>query len=312
MPPAISPLVDMIPQARAKQSPMVTLDSLELVARGKVRDLYRIPDGLLMVASDRISAFDVVMPTAIPDKGRILTRLSLFWFEKLRSVVANHVVSTDLDSLDLGPDERAWLEGRSMIVREADVMPVECVVRGYLAGSGWKDYQANGTISGLTLPRGLRHGARLPEPVFTPSTKAPRGAHDQTITFADVADRIGRDRAGRLRSLALELYEEAHGEAGRRGIILADTKFEFGIIDDDIVLVDECLTSDSSRFWPADSWQPGAPPPSLDKQILRAWLETRTSWDRTPPAPDLPPAITERIRLAYIEACERLTGQPFS
>ena len=291
---------------------MLTLDDLELVARGKVRDLYRLDSCLLMVASDRISAFDVVMPTAIPDKGRILTRLSRFWFDHLRPVVANHVISTDLAGLDLADSDRAWLEGRSMIVREARVLPVECVVRGYLAGSGWKDYQANGAIAGLELPPGLQQGDRLPEPVFTPSTKAARGMHDETITFAGVVDRLGRERAGRLRSLALELYEEAHAEAGRRGIIVADTKFEFGIIDGDIVLVDECLTSDSSRFWPADTWQPGTLPVSLDKQILRAWLETRTSWARTPPAPDIPHAIVEQIRHGYIEACERLTGQPFS
>ena len=291
---------------------MLTLDNLELVARGKVRDLYRLDSCLLMVASDRISAFDVVMPTAIPDKGRILTRLSRFWFDHLRPVVANHVVSTDLAGLDFADNDRAWLEGRSMIVREARVLPVECVVRGYLAGSGWKDYQATGAIAGLQLPRGLRHGDRLPEPVFTPSTKAPRGMHDETITFSDVVDRLGRECAGRMRSLALDLYEEAHAEAGRRGIIVADTKFEFGIIDGGIVLVDECLTSDSSRFWPADSWQPGTFPVSLDKQILRAWLETRTSWARTPPAPDVPQELVERIRHGYIEACERLTGRPFS
>lgn len=291
---------------------MLTLDNLELVARGKVRDLYRLDSRLLMVASDRISAFDVVMPTVIPDKGRILTRLSRFWFDQLQPVVANHVITTDLSGLDLADSDRAWLEGRSMIVREARVLPVECVVRGYLAGSGWKDYQATGAIAGLELPAGLRQGDRLPEPVFTPSTKAPRGMHDETITFAGVVDRLGRECAGRLRSLALELYEEAHAEAGRRGIIVADTKFEFGIIDGDIVLVDECLTSDSSRFWPADTWQPGTSPVSLDKQILRAWLDTRTSWARTPPAPDIPPEIVERIRHGYIEACERLTGRPFS
>ncbi len=291
---------------------MVTLKNLELVARGKVRDLYRLDTGLLMVASDRVSAFDVVMPTPIPDKGRILTRLSLFWFDLLRPIVANHVVSTDLACLELSGEDRAWLDGRSMIVREAQVLPVECVVRGYLAGSAWKDYQANGAIAGLQLPRGLRHGDRLPEPVFTPSTKAPAGTHDETITFAGVVDRLGAKCAGRLRSLALELYGEAHGEASRRGIVLADTKFEFGIIDDDIALVDECLTSDSSRFWPADSWQPGAAPVSLDKQILRTWLETQASWGRTPPAPDIPDEIVGRIRHGYIEACERLTGRPFS
>ena len=291
---------------------MVMLTNLELVARGKVRDLYRLDTCLLMVASDRISAFDVVMPTPIPDKGRILTRLSLFWFDLLRPVVANHLVSTDLTGLDLADEDRAWLDGRSMIVKEAEVLPVECVVRGYLAGSGWKDYQANGAIAGLRLPRGLRHGDRLPEPVFTPSTKAPAGMHDETITFADVADRLGAECAGRLRSLSLELYGKAHRQAGRRGIILADTKFEFGIIDGAIALVDECLTSDSSRFWPADAWQPGSRPVSLDKQILRAWLETQTSWAKTPPGPDLPEEIVERVRHGYVEACERLTGQPFS
>ncbi len=291
---------------------MLTLDNLELVARGKVRDIYRLDTCLLMVASDRISAFDVVMPTTIPDKGRILTRLSGFWFDRLQHVVANHVVSTDLAGLDLRDGDRAWLEGRSMIVREARVLPVECVVRGYLAGSGWKDYKASGAIAGLKLPLGLRHGDKLPEPVFTPSTKEPRGLHDETITFAGVIDRLGHERAERLRSLALELYGQAHAEAARRGIIVADTKFEFGIIDGEITLVDECLTSDSSRFWPMDSWQPGTPPVALDKQILRAWLETRTAWTRTPPAPDIPREIVARIRDGYIEACERLTGRLFS
>ena len=291
---------------------MLTLDSHERVARGKVRDLYRLDTCLLMVASDRISAFDAVMPTIIPDKGRILTRLSSFWFDRLRHVVANHVVSTDLAGLDLRDHDRAWLEGRSMIVREAEVLPVECVVRGYLAGSGWKDYKVDGAIAGLRLPPGLKHGDRLPEPVFTPSTKAPRGRHDETITFAGVVNTLGYECAERLRSLSLELYRQAHAEAARRGIVIADTKFEFGIIDGDITLVDECLTSDSSRFWPTDSWHPGSPPARLDKQVLRAWLETQTSWARTQQAPDIPREIVTRVRNGYIEACERLTGRPFS
>ena len=290
----------------------MTLRHLPLEARGKVRDLYGLDDRLLMVASDRISAFDVVMPTPIPDKGRVLTGLSLFWFDRLARIVPNHVLSTGLEGLRLDDGERGWLEGRSMIVSRADVLPVECVARGYLIGSGWKDYRASGRVSGLALPEGLRLADRLPEPIFTPSTKAEVGTHDESISFEDVVDRLGGDRAERVRSLTLELYREAASHAEARGIILADTKFEFGIVDGEIVLVDECLTSDSSRYWPAESWRPGASPPSLDKQILRDWLETQSGWNRTAPGPEIPAPIVERTRASYIEAYERLSGRRFA
>ncbi len=303
------------PAADPKQCPTMgdmTLRHLPLVARGKVRDLYRLDDRLLMVASDRISAFDVVMPTAIPDKGRVLTRLSLFWFDKLAHIVPNHVLSADLDGLGLGDDERAWLEGRAMIVRRADVLPVECVARGYLIGSGWKDYRTTGRVSGLRLPEGLRLADRLPEPIFTPSTKAATGNHDAAISFADVVDRLGRECAERLRSLTLEIFRTAASHAATCGLILADTKFEFGIIDGEIVLVDECLTSDSSRYWLADAWKPGISPPALDKQILRDWLESRSGWNKTAPGPEIPELIVARTRESYIEAFERLAGCRFA
>ncbi len=284
---------------------------LPLVARGKVRDVYALDGDLLMVASDRVSAFDVVMPTVIPDKGRVLTQLSLFWFDRLSSIVPNHVLSTDIGGLGLDAGTAAWLEGRAMIVRRAEVLPVECVARGYLIGSGWRDYRETGRVSGLALPAGLRLADRLPEPIFTPSTKAAEGCHDEAIGFRDVVDLLGRERADEVRSLTLDLYRAASRHAADRGIILADTKFEFGIIDGSVALVDECLTSDSSRYWPAGTWTPGASPPSLDKQILRDWLDTLSDWDRTAPGPEIPEPVVARTRAGYIEAFERLTGRPF-
>lgn len=289
-----------------------TLKNLPLKARGKVRDIYDLGERLLLVASDRISAFDVVMPTPIPDKGRLLNGLSLFWFERLAAIVPNHIVTTDLSALPLEDNEAAWLAGRAVIVRKARVLPVEAIARGYLAGSGWKDYQATGAISGIALPGGLRQADRLPEPIFTPSTKAELGQHDQTIGFDEAAALIGGDLAERVRTIALALYQAGVEHAASRGIIVADTKFEFGLIDGELTLVDECLTSDSSRFWPADQWQPGASPPSFDKQFLRDWLEGLKDWNKTAPGPELPPEITARTRERYIEAYERLSGHTFS
>ena len=288
-----------------------TLKHLPLLARGKVRDIYDLGERLLLVASDRISAFDVVMPTPIPDKGRLLNGLSLFWFERLAGIVPNHIVTTDLAELPLEDGEAAWLAGRAVIVRKARVLPVEAIARGYIAGSGWKDYQASGRISGIALPEGLRQADRLPEPIFTPSTKADLGQHDQTIGFDDAAALIGRDLAERVRDITLALYRAGVEHAASCGIIVADTKFEFGLIEGELTLVDECLTSDSSRFWPADQWQPGASPPSFDKQFLRDWLEGLKDWGKTAPGPELPPEIVARTRARYIEAYERLSGRTF-
>ena len=288
-----------------------TLKHLPLLARGKVRDIYDLGERLLLVASDRISAFDVVMPTPIPDKGRLLNGLSLFWFERLAGIVPNHIVTTDLAELPLDDGEAAWLAGRAVIVRKARVLPVEAIARGYIAGSGWKDYQASGTISGIALPEGLRQADRLPEPIFTPSTKAELGRHDQTIGFDEAAALIGRDLAERVRDITLALYGAGVEHAASCGIIVADTKFEFGLIEGELTLVDECLTSDSSRFWPADQWQPGASPPSFGKQFLRDWLESLKDWGKTAPGPELPPEIVARTRARYIEAYERLSGQSF-
>ena len=288
-----------------------TLKHLPLLARGKVRDIYDLGERLLLVASDRISAFDVVMPTPIPDKGRLLNGLSLFWFERLAGIVPNHIVTTDLAELPLDDGEAAWLAGRAVIVRKARVLPVEAIARGYIAGSGWKDYQASGTISGIALPEGLRQADRLPEPIFTPSTKAELGRHDQTIGFDEAAALIGRDLAERVRDITLALYGAGVEHAASCGIIVADTKFEFGLIEGELTLVDECLTSDSSRFWPADQWQPGASPPSFDKQFLRDWLEGLKDWRKTAPGPELPPEIVARTRERYVEAYERLSGRSF-
>ena len=243
---------------------------------------------MLLVASDRLSAFDVVLPTPIPDKGRLLTGLSLFWFDRLHDVIDNHVISTDLDDLDLEPSERDWLKGRAVIVRKAQVLPVECIARGYVAGSGWKDYSATGRISGVDLPAGLKQADRLAEPIFTPSTKAQIGTHDENISVAEAGNVVGSDLIGRMRDATLALYGRAREHAAERGIIIGDTKFEFGLVGGNLTLIDECLTSDSSRFWPADQWVPGASPPSFDKQFVRDWLENESGWNKAPPAPELP------------------------
>lgn len=284
---------------------MNALTDLPLIASGKVREIYEAPrQTLLLVASDRISTYDVVHPTPIPDKGKVLTGLSTFWFERTPELVPNHLVSVT----DRVPEEA---RGRAMLVRKLEMLPVECVVRGYLSGSGWKDYQRTGAVSGIQLPEGLRESEQLPEPIFTPSTKASVG-HDEAIDFEGAAELIGdRALAERVRDVSIALYQYAAGHARERGIILADTKFELGLDADGVLtLGDEVCTPDSSRFWPADEYQPGRSQPSFDKQFVRDWASS-TGWDRTPPAPAIPDHVVARTREKYVEAYERITGEPF-
>ena len=276
-------------------------------ARGKVRDLYQAEGGLLFVATDRISAFDGVLPTGIPDKGRVLTQLSLFWFEFLGGLVANHLITADVAQYPKPFCEfRVQLDGRSMLVRRAQMVPVECVVRGYLAGSGWKEYRASGTVCGIPLPAGLQESERLPEPIFTPATKADTG-HDLNISFQEMAGRVGSRPAERLRELSLAVYRRAAEYAEPRDILIADTKFEFGYVGQELVLADEVLTPDSSRFWPRAQYRPGGSPPSFDKQYVRDYLE-QIGWDKQPPAPALPEQVVERTAEKYREALRQLTG----
>ena len=274
---------------------------MRLLHSGKVRDVYEDRGDLVLVASDRISIYDVVLPTAIPDKGAVLTRLSLWWFDRLGDLVPNHVIS--------GTDVPPEFAGRAMRCRRLEMLPVECVARGYLTGSGLKDYEKTGTVSGVALPSGLVDGSELPEPIFTPSTKAPLGQHDEAITFADVEDLVGAETAARLRELTLAVYARGAGTAAANGILVADTKLEFGRdpATGEIVLGDEVLTPDSSRFWPADRWEPGRPQASFDKQFVRDWSAT-LRWDRTAPGPEVPAAIVEATRARYVEAYERLSG----
>jgi len=277
--------------------------------RGKVRDVYDLGDSLLIIATDRISAFDCIMPNGIPDKGKILSSLSLFWFDKVGELgVPIHVIGADIDAYP--PMLRSFkdqLVGRSMLVKKASVIPIECVARGYLAGSGWKEYQKSRTVCGIALPPGLRQCDKLPEPIFTPATKEESG-HDINISFDEAAQRIGRPLASRLREMTLRIYTWAAAYAAERGVIIADTKFEFGILPDEkVILIDEILTPDSSRFWPADRYEPGHDQPSFDKQFVRNWLESQP-WNKTPPAPPLPDDVVEGTRNRYIEAYELLTG----
>ena len=285
------------------------LASLELLNRGKVRDIYAIDaDHLLIVTSDRLSAFDVVLPTPIPGKGAVLTALSNFWFARTRHLVANHLADVPLE--DVLPDaaERAPLEGRSVVVRRLEPLPIEAIVRGYIAGSGWKDYLQSGTVCGIRLPAGLSQADKLPEPLFTPSTKAEVGGHDENIGFERAVDLLGIDVAERVKAASLAVYGLARDYAGTRGIIVADTKFEFALDQSgELVLIDEAVTPDSSRFWPADSYAPGSSPPSFDKQFVRDYLES-VGWDKRPPAPELPPDIVARTAAKYREAELRLTG----
>ena len=276
--------------------------------RGKVRDVYDFGDRLLFVATDRISAFDWVLPSGIPDKGRVLTQLSRFWFGFLD--VPHHLLSMNPSDVPLPAETRRdELDGRSMVVTKTNVFPVECVVRGYLAGSGWKEYQATQTVCGLKLPAGLRESEPLPEPIFTPASKAATG-HDENISFERMIEIVGPEHAAALRESSLHIYTKAADYARSRGIILADTKFEFGLLGDKIILIDEVLTPDSSRFWPADQYAPGSSPPSYDKQFVRNWLES-TTWDKNSPPPVLPADVIERTRAKYVEAFERLAGEIF-
>lgn len=283
--------------------------SLPLPARrGKVRDVYDLGDRLLMISTDRISAFDWVMPNGIPDKGRVLTQLSAFWFERLG--VPHHVLSLDIDNAGLPSEiDLAPLRGRSMIVKKAEIVPIECVVRGYLEGSGWKEYKASGTVCGLRLPAGLQQGSKLPEPIFTPATKAESG-HDENISFERMIEIVGSSTATELRERSIDVYLRGAEHAQTRGIIIADTKFEWGRSGGELILCDEVLTPDSSRFWPADDYQPGRSQPSFDKQFVRDWLET-TAWDKNSPPPTLPDDVLSQTRAKYVEAYERVTGQKF-
>ncbi|MCP5517823.1 MAG: phosphoribosylaminoimidazolesuccinocarboxamide synthase [Verrucomicrobiales bacterium] len=293
------------------REPLLAIDlpGLPKVRSGKVREMFDLGDALLMVATDRISAFDVIMPNGIPRKGEVLTQISYFWFDRFASLAPNHLL---IDRDDPFPEPlRPYadrLVGRSMVVKKAQPLAIECVVRGYLAGSGWKEYRRDGTVCGIRLPAGLTESAELPEPIFTPATKAEEG-HDENIAYDQASDIVGSEVAARVRELSLQLYREGRAYARERGIIIADTKFEFGLLDGELILIDEVLTPDSSRFWPADAYEPGRSQPSFDKQFVRDYLET-LSWEKTPPGPVLPPEITEKTSAKYLEAYERLVGRP--
>jgi phosphoribosylaminoimidazole-succinocarboxamide synthase len=282
---------------------------LQLVKRGKVRDVYAVEDKLLIVASDRMSAFDVVMDDPIPDKGKILTSISLFWFKQLETTVDNHVISSDPDTYPQScRPYRHALKGRSMLVKRADPLAVECIVRGYLSGSGWAEYRKQGTICGIRLPPGLAESQKLPQPIFTPSTKAEAGLHDENIAFERAAEILGTETAEAVRDLSLKLYVAGSDLAAAKGILIADTKFEFGVADGRLILIDEVLTPDSSRFWPADAYRPGGSQQSFDKQYLRDYLDG-LDWPKTPPPPRLPKEVIDKTRERYLEALIRLTGR---
>ena len=285
-----------------------TLAGLTLFNRGKVRDIYDLGDKLLLVASDRISAFDVILPTLIPDKGKILTALSAYWFDIMKDIVPHHLITTNVDEFPpVCHPHRAKLEGRTMLVKRSKPAPAECIVRGYLVGSAWKEYQQTGAVCGIPLPKGLVEAARLDQPIFTPSTKAPVGEHDININFDQLVERVGRSVADQLRDYSLAIYSRARAMAEAKGIIIADTKLEFGIENGRVILIDELLTPDSSRFWPADGYRPGKTPDSFDKQYVRDYL-TNLSWDMKPPAPALPPEIVRQTQDKYNEALRRLTA----
>jgi phosphoribosylaminoimidazole-succinocarboxamide synthase len=288
---------------------MTEFKSLTLKGRGKVRDIYDLGDRLLIVATDRISAFDVVMPNPIPDKGRVLTQLSKFWFDLTKEIVPNHIIFTEVEDFPEGcRPYRELLKGRSMLVVKADPLPVECVVRGYLSGSGWEEYKKTGEICGIPLPKGLVESSRLEEPIFTPATKAEMGMHDENIVFEKVEKIVGKEMAQRLKSLAVAVYKMARDFAEKRGILIADTKMEFGMKEGKFLLIDELLTPDSSRFWPKDEYLPGGSQKSFDKQFLRDYLLS-IRWNKTPPAPPLPEEIIQKTREKYLEAYERLVGK---
>jgi phosphoribosylaminoimidazole-succinocarboxamide synthase len=300
------------PREVIKMSADVLLKSdfkgLDLVKRGKVRDIYDVDDKLLIVATDRMSAFDVVMDDPIPDKGRILTSISIFWFNQLAPIVENHIISTHpAEYPESCQKYRDQLEGRSMLVKRAKPLPVECIVRGYISGSGWQEYKSGGSICGIPLQEGLVESEKLPTPLFTPSTKAEKGIHDENISFERAKEILGKEIAEKVRALSLKIYEFGRELAGQKGIIIADTKFEFGFENGDLILIDEVLTPDSSRFWPMDAYSPGGPQKSFDKQYLRDYLNS-LDWPKEPPPPKLPPEVIEKTRDKYIEALERLTG----
>jgi phosphoribosylaminoimidazole-succinocarboxamide synthase len=284
------------------------LPGLKLLKRGKVRDMYDLGEHLLMVATDRISAFDVVMLDPIPDKGVILTQISLFWFEMMKAVIANHVVASHVEDYpEACRPYRSLLKGRSLLVKKAVPLPIECVARGYISGSGWSSYQQSGAVCGIPLPSGLKESDRLPEPIFTPATKEEVGIHDINIDFEETRKRIGSELSERVRNLTLTLYRKGADFAETKGIIIADTKFEFGLIGDDLILIDELLTPDSSRFWPKAAYKPGGPQESYDKQYMRDYLVS-TRWNKTPPPPPLPPEVVHNTRLKYLEALKQLSG----
>jgi len=284
----------------------IEIKEYPLLRSGKVREVYDLGDSLLFIATDRISAFDCILPTPIPDKGKVLTDLSLFWFELLKNIVDNHLITADISKYPEQLKKYAdQIDGRTMIVKKAEVLPVECIVRGYLAGSGWKEYQKNGTVTGIKLPDGLLESSELPEPIFTPSTKAESG-HDENIPFKKMVEIIGEELATKVRDVSMALYSSARDHAKNRGIILADTKFEFGIADSKLILIDEVLTPDSSRFWPLDVYEPGKSQPSFDKQFVRDYLSS-LDWDKEPPAPELPEDIVEKTREKYFQALDLLS-----
>jgi phosphoribosylaminoimidazole-succinocarboxamide synthase len=289
-----------------------SLKSLKRIGKGKVRDIYAVDgDKMMILVSDRLSAFDVVLPDPIPDKGRVLTELANFWFSRLRHVVPNHLTGIDPESVVQGEDEKAQVRGRAIVVRKLKPLPVEAVVRGYIIGSGWRDYQATGKVCGIELPKGLKQAQKLPEPIFTPATKAESG-HDENISFERMCEIVGRGVAQKVKDISIRLYKEASEFAATKGIIIADTKFEFGLDSkNQLVLIDEVLTADSSRFWPADQYQVGISPPSYDKQFVRDYLET-LDWDKTPPAPRLPAEVIAKTSAKYREALERIAGKKLS
>jgi phosphoribosylaminoimidazole-succinocarboxamide synthase len=286
-----------------------TLAGLKLFNRGKVRDIYDLGDKLLLVATDRISAFDVILPTLIPDKGKILTAMSVYWFDVIKDIVPHHLITTDVDQFPAScQPHKAALQGRSMLVKKSLPAPVECIVRGYLVGSGWKDYQNSGTVCGIPMRTGLQEASRLDQPIFTPSTKAPVGSHDVNISFDDVVGKVGLKRAEKMRDATIAIYSRAREMAEKKGIIIADTKLEFGIEGEDIMLIDEVLTPDSSRFWPMEGYHPGKTPDSFDKQFVRDYL-VNLPWDMKSPPPELPPEIVKKTQEKYAEALRRLTAK---
>ena len=295
----------------AKSIVETDFSELNLVKRGKVRDIYDLGDVYLMVATDRISAFDVIMPDPIPDKGKILNLISLFWFEIMKPLVPNHVISSNVDEYpDVCKPYAKILDQRSMLVKKAETIPIECVVRGYISGSGWNDYKESGSVCGIKLPEGLKESAKLAEPLFTPSTKEEIGSHDINIDFAETVNRIGKPLADRIKSLSLEIYKKGAQFADKQGIIIGDTKFEFGLAGDDIILIDEVLTPDSSRFWPKEDYMPGRSQKSFDKQYVREYLIS-IKWDKKPPAPSLPEDVIKNTRRKYLTALNLLTGQKY-